>query len=54
MNKNIGWGLVLIGIGAVLFISTYGQANRAFPAGIITACLGVIRIFRGLTQGTSS
>jgi hypothetical protein len=54
MNKNIVWGLVLIGIGAILFITTYGQGNRAFPAGIITAGFGVFRIIRGLTQGPSS
>lgn len=48
MNKNIIWGLILIAIGITLFVTTAGQGNRVIPAGIITTCLGVFRIIRGV------
>jgi hypothetical protein len=49
MNRHLVWGLVLVAIGIALFVTTPGNSSRAVPAGIITGCLGLFRIVRGLS-----
>lgn len=50
-NRQLVWGVVLLGIGIVVTAATYGSASQSGGSYIIAygpMIVGVIKIFRGL------
>jgi hypothetical protein len=50
-NSQLAWGAVLLGIGIVVTVATYGSASQSGGTYIIAygpMIVGVIKIFRGL------